>query len=295
MSYAVPLKSAPQSDHDGPRNHDVPKPIEAPHGHGRFHVARHDDDHDYGFRHTQAPQPAGHHPYDGPQHHGPSGWASEWCHAQAPQPASHHSYDGPQHHGPSAWASEWGDVGHLQQLLGPYGAGSPTLVIPIEHLEINNNTLIQNHLTENTNVIFNAADGGSVDVGGNVNALSFGTSQIVVDQVQQFGGSCAAAELGWGENAWGEAGGFEAVLFGHLPAEALPAGYGPSPLVIIPIEHLEINNNTIVQNTQVENTNILFNASHGGDIGVGGDVNALSSQQSLIALEQPSFDPSLLG
>jgi hypothetical protein len=161
-------------------------------------------------------------------------------------------------------------------------SGTPIVVMPIDHLEINNNTLIENNLTENTNVVFNAADGGTVDVGGDVNALTFGSSQISLDQMHLADSShSTGADLGWGEGAFGEAGGYDAVLYGQVPASDYH-GAGPAPFVIMPIDHLEINNNTLVQNTQVENTNLFFNAGQGGTIDVDGNVNALSSQQALI-------------
>ena len=195
----------------------------------------------------------------------------------------------PAHHapGPDAYGfhglSHFGELGDLAGFdlghFGAFGAGAPVILIPIDHLEINNNTFIQNTLNETNNIVFNAANGGDVDIGGNVNALGLGTSHISVDEFHQAG---SAADLGWGPSAFGEAGGFDAVLIGHLPAEALPPGSGPSPLVIIPIEHLEVNNNTFIQNTQTETNNILFNAAGGGSIDVGGDVTALASQQALI-------------
>jgi hypothetical protein len=61
------------------------------------------------------------------------------------------------------------DAGGLHAGFGP-GA---IVVIPIEHLEINQNTLIQN-----TNILFDAHDGGSVSVGGNVTAVSSQTGLI---------------------------------------------------------------------------------------------------------------------
>jgi hypothetical protein len=72
----------------------------------------------------------------------------------------------------------------------------------------------------------------------------------------------------------------DALLFGHLAGPL--AGETGGSLVIIPIEHLDVNTYNLVQNTLVENTNVLFNAADGGNIAVGGAVNALSSQTSLL-------------
>ena len=50
--------------------------------------------------------------------------------------------------------------------------------MPIEELNVTNNTVVQNTQVETTNVLFNAEDGGTIDVGGNVNALSQQQAQI---------------------------------------------------------------------------------------------------------------------
>lgn len=97
-------------------------------------------------------------------------------------------------HAPSHPVSHGGDDGH-GLFGGPGGAGSDfdailfghldagglhagfgpgaLVVIPIEHLEINQNTLIQN-----TNILFDAHNGGSVTVGGDVTAASSQTGLI---------------------------------------------------------------------------------------------------------------------
>ncbi len=240
--------TVPLAEDEGRRHDDVPRPVEAPNGWGRVGVARVDADH-----------------YQEPLH------AQHAVH-QAP-----HGYDfGHGHH----------DLGDLLGNLAGFGGhgfgdlGGPVFVIPVEHLQINNNTFIQNNLTENNTLVFNAADGGHLDVGGDVNALALGSSHVVVDEFHQAGGP---ADAGFGGSGFfgggGGAGGFDAVLVGHLPEQA---GSGASPLVIIPIEHLEVNNNTFVQNTQTENNTLVFNAGNGGTIGVDGDINAIANQQALV-------------
>lgn len=174
----------------------------------------------------------------------------------------------------------------LTELLGHLpsgGEGAPIFVVPVDHLQINNNAFISNTQVENTNIVFNADHGASVDVEGDVNAISFQGAQIEVNSFHMSGGGHGLAEdLGWGDAAWGEAGGFDAVLIGHLDDGAAPGCGHHSPIIIMPIEHLEINNNTFIQNTQIENTNIVFNADHGGDIDIDGDVNAISTQHAAI-------------
>lgn len=83
--------------------------------------------------------------------------------------------NGPTHHagaelgwGDAAWGEAGGFdavlVGHLIGQLAGSGLG-PIVVIPIEHLEINNITQV-----ETTQVLLNAANGGSIQIGGAVNA-----------------------------------------------------------------------------------------------------------------------------
>jgi hypothetical protein len=79
--------------------------------------------------------------------------------------------------------------------------------------------------------------------------------------------------LGWDAAAWDEAGGFEAVLFGHLSGTLGPAG-GAQPIFVIAIEDLDVEFNTLMQITQVQNTLVFLDASNGGAIDIGGDVNA---------------------
>lgn len=246
--------TVPLADDEARRHDDVPRPVEAPNGWGRVGVARVDADH-Y------------HEPLHAP-------------HAVHPVP-----HGGEFGHGYHSLGDLLGNLagfgGHGLGDLGAYDHAAPVFVMPVEHLQINNNTFIQNNLTENNTLIFNAADGGHLDVGGDVNALALGSSHVVVDEFHQAG---SPADAGFGGNGFfggggGNAGGFDAVLVGHLPAEG---GSGPSPLVIIPIEHLEVNNNTFVQNTQTENNTLVFNAGNGGTIGVDGDINAVANQQALV-------------
>jgi hypothetical protein len=200
----------------------------------------------------------------GSERHHADAHGSEKHHAHAPashEPAGHP--DAP--HGAGDGGFDW------SHLLDGHGlSGVPFAVMPIDHLTLNNNSLIQNFITENNSIVFNAAPGSEIDVGGNVNAIS--AQQVEVQSVSASHGF--GSELGWGEPAWGDAGGFDAVLVGHL---AGPGG-APGPLVLMPVEHLEINNNTLVQNFEVENTNITFNAGTGGTIDVDGSVNAISEQ-----------------
>jgi hypothetical protein len=236
-------------------------------GHRHHHHHHHHHHHPHHHQDAHAPRDAGPHPLTPPAHadqhaDGPS--HVDASHLTAID--SHGAGGGAPNHYPGF------DAGDLDQLFGhvPQLAGG-IVVMPVDHLTINNNQFIENHLTENNSIVFNAAPGGTVDVGGDVSALSAQHLDVQGLSTSHASGS----ELGWGDAAWGEAGGFEAVLFGHMPGLG---GAGPGPLVIMPVDHLTINNNSFVQNFETENTNIVFNAAAGGTVDVGGDVNALSSQ-----------------
>jgi hypothetical protein len=196
--------------------------------------------------------------------------------------------------GPEDWAQAGGFEHILGGHLGELAHGGPVVVVPIDHLVINNNTLIQNDVTQVTNLLLDTGPGGSIDIGGNVDAISHQTTAIFSDQSHGFGNG-TTTDFGLGQALFGDgtgehgltgvglggSGGLDAVFFGHLPT----ADGSPSPLVIIPIENLEINNNTVLQNTATEVTNLALNAGAGGAIHIGGNVDAVSDQQTLIAAQ----------
>jgi hypothetical protein len=192
-------------------------------------------------------------------------------------------HSAPAHGGgdPSAGWPGFDDGHHFDAVLfghlaGAEGPGAPLVVIPIEHLEVNNNTLIQNHSEANTNVLVNAGDGGHVGIGGSV--LALGTSDsVIVDH------AVTGPQAGGSGDLLHELGLDRAGDFDQLFAAAHGGcGHGGAPIVVIPIDHLTVNNNTLIQNTQVENTNVVLDAHGGGSINVGGDVSAHSTQHSYI-------------
>jgi hypothetical protein len=266
-------------DFDGAHRQLVPQQLLDVYDRDTGHVHRHAPPlthHHHPAHHAKAHHLQAHHPEAHAQAHAVH-------HAPSPESADHpggHPSGGPESDGASHGDS---DFAHLLGHLPDFGGG--IAIIPIDHLTINNTTLIENHLTENNSIVFNAAPGGTVDVGGDVSALS--AQQLDVHSVSA--SHAAGSELGWSDAAWGEAGGFEAVLFGHMPGLG---GTGPGPLVIMPIDHLTINNTTLIQNFETQNTNVVFNAAAGGTVDVGGDVSALSSQVGDIS-HQP-HDPSFI-
>jgi hypothetical protein len=84
--------------------------------------------------------------------------------------------------GDAAWAEAGGfEAVLLGQLpLGALatGAAGPVFLIAIEDLDIEFNLLNQNTIVQNTAIVFDAANGGSIDVGGDLNALAGQQAQI---------------------------------------------------------------------------------------------------------------------
>ena len=64
---------------------------------------------------------------------------------------------------------EAGLLGFRPRLHGSHGGVGPTLVI--DHLDLFN-TINQNTLNNQTDVVLNASNGGSIDLGGGINAIS---------------------------------------------------------------------------------------------------------------------------
>ncbi len=91
------------------------------------------------------------------------------------------------------------------------------------------------------------------------------------------------AGLGGGDAGWASS--FEHALIEHLPADLFGSGFGSGaggfPLVVVPIDHLDVNTfNTF--NTFVDQTNVLLDAANGGQIAVGGNVDAFGTQTALL-------------
>ncbi len=69
------------------------------------------------------------------------------------------------------------------------------------------------------------------------------------------------------------------MLSGHLSDGFDHAGAMP-PIFVFVIDHLDVQFNTLIQTTQIENTLVFLNATDGGSIDVGGDVNAIGLQSA---------------
>lgn len=91
-----------------------------------------------------------------------------------------------------------------------------------------------------------------------------------------------ADDLGWDEAAFDEAGGFEALL-GDALLDWLNGAGDDRPAITVNIDTIDIDLFNIVQNTLVQNTQVLFDASGGGSVMVGGDVMAFGVQEALVA------------
>ena len=83
--------------------------------------------------------------------------------------------------------------------------------------------------------------------------------------------------MGWDAAAFAEAGGYEAILTGQLPPGAYGDGDGQDIFVFVEELDLDIINNTLIQNTEI---NLI--ADDGSVIDIGGDFNAIQTQESLV-------------
>ena len=136
---------------------------------------------------------------------------------------------GSQHHAGSelGWGdAAWGEAGGFDavligHLIGQLAGSSlgPIVVMPIEHLEINNITQV-----ETTQILLNAANGGSIQIGGAVNAEA---SQGLLGATDGLHDASHGAGLG--------AGGLGTGGFGHdtsaTNAVTLIAGNGDGNLI----------------------------------------------------------------
>ena len=91
------------------------------------------------------------------------------------------------------------------------------------------------------------------------------------------GGGFLGDAMGWDAAAFAEAGGFEAILTGQLPPGAYVDIEGQDIFVFVEELDLDIINNTLIQNTEI---NLI--ADDGSVIDIGGDFNAIQTQESLV-------------
>jgi hypothetical protein len=65
-------------------------------------------------------------------------------------------------------------------------------------------------------------------------------------------------------------------------SNGLGSAGGFAPIIVFAIEDLDVEFNTLIQTTQIQNTLLLLNASNGGSIDVGGDLNAIGLQSASV-------------
>jgi hypothetical protein len=198
-------------------------------------------------------------------------------------PPEHHQGS---HFGPHALAQDlgwgdsvWSEPGGFESALADHlPSGVPLLYAPVDHLDVHN-TFVENNVSQNSNILFAAGQGGSIEVGGDLNAIT--DQSFAQHGSADGGGSGPGFELfltgnPYADSGWADAFGPEAVLFGHLPAQE---GGGPGPIVVMPIHDLDMEN-TFIQNNIVQTHNVVLDA-RGGSIDIGGDLDVISSQHVL--------------
>lgn len=87
----------------------------------------------------------------------------------------------------------------------------------------------------------------------------------------------AGADLGWSDDDLQDAGALPELL-----GQLLQGGGDGMVNLFLDVETLDVDIFNIVQNTLMQTTEILFDASNGGSIDVGGDVTALGSQTAMV-------------
>ncbi|SON57813.1 hypothetical protein HDIA_4272 [Hartmannibacter diazotrophicus] len=88
---------------------------------------------------------------------------------------------------------------------------------------------------------------------------------------------CCGDELGWSDGDLRDAGALQGMI-----GQLLHGGDEGAVNLFLDIEHLDVDIFNIVQNTLVQTTEIVFDASDGGSIDVGGDVTAIGTQTALV-------------
>lgn len=161
----------------------------------------------------------------------------------------------------------WAEAGGFEAVLAGHGGGVlPPAVTPataevtIEHAVFNMVTLVQNTLIQNTQIIFNAGEGASFDIDGDISAVS--AQQVMTASAGRF-----------------EEEDFEAAFRDFLADGLAPGGVaGGGGLAI---SHLEFNAVSLTQNVLIQQTEIIFNVGAGATFDIDGNVSAVSSQTAL--------------
>ncbi len=121
-----------------------------------------------------------------------------------------------------------------------------------------------------------SAQPDAVDAGVSVTPAAYGGGAVGGGGTGEGSGFLGDA-MGWDMAAFAEAGGYEAILTGQLPPGAYGDGDGQDIFVFIEELDLDIVNNTLIQNTEI---NLI--ADDGSVIDIGGDFNAIQTQESLV-------------
>jgi hypothetical protein len=215
----------------------------------------------------------GRHPHHHSFHHGDQDRWEEVSHhdIHGQGPAEHGQFD---HGGGLGWGpAAWGEAGGFEHVLGG-GLTGPAGVDPIDHFGGSSGFATLNHVSETVNIIFEVGAGGTIEVGGNVEALANQMTALGAPGSGHGGDLLHNVQFETTNIIFNAANGGTIEVGGNV--ESL--GSQSSSLTGGQSHDFA----SFLHNAQVETTNIIFNAANGGAIEVGGNVEALSSQQSHI-------------
>ncbi len=175
------------------------------------------------------------------------------------------------HGGSLGWGpAAWGEAGGFEHVLGG-GMAGPQAVGPIHHLAAGDDASGQTHAANTANVTFDTGPGGTLDVGGNVEAIG---DQSTAASSHDFGGSLHNTQVETTDIIFNVASGGAIDVGGNVEAlgnQSTTLNAGQSH-----------GYDGFLHNAQVETTDIIFNVASGGTIDVGGNVEALGNQSTTL-------------
>lgn len=173
-------------------------------------------------------------------------------------------------HGGLGWGpAAWGEAGGFEHVLGG-GLAGPLAISLIDHLASNDSSA-HNFLTETTNILFDVSPGGTINIGGNVEALAFQSMALNATQSHDSGGFLHNAQIETTNII------FNVATGGTIDVGGSVEGLSSQFTTLNATQSHD--GGGFLHNTVVETTNIIFNVANGGVIDVGGNVEAASAQQ----------------
>ena len=185
-----------------------------------------------------------------------------------------HSHTQIDHGGGLDWGpSAWGEAGGYDHVVGG-GLSGPLAANPAA---ADTGLPGQNHVAETTSVLFETTPGGTIDVGGNVEALGSQSTALNASQSHDTGGFLHSMQVETTNIIFDVASGGTIDIGGSV--EALGSQTAA-------LNASQSHAGGFLHNMQVETTNIIFDVASGGSIDIGGNVEALGNQSTALNASQ---------